>query len=226
MGHHPIRTDITDYAGHLDVTNEMSCKMWARTTKPEFIYHLAGAKYATDGEVDPVSTTRVNIDGTRNIVQAAGLVGARVILASTCKAANPETVYGASKLIAERIVLNSGGTVVRFFNVPETVGNVFRLWEGLDESEPIPFTDCFRFFVPLEKILDTLVRALWLPPGRYAPDPGLEQHMMAVARKAYPERKLQLVSARRGDRLREPLRGSAEQVVHMEGMLKIESAHD
>jgi FlaA1/EpsC-like NDP-sugar epimerase len=109
------------------------------------IYHLAGAKHAPEGEQHPAMVARVNTIGTDNIVRAA--CGAKVILASTCKAGDPETAYGASKLIAERIVLNAGGVVVRFFNVRETAGNVFRLWEQIPFPQPIPYTDCWRYFI-------------------------------------------------------------------------------
>ena len=52
-----------------------------------------------------------------------------MIFASTCKAADPITSYGASKLICERIILNSGGTVVRFVNVFDTSHSVTKIWE-------------------------------------------------------------------------------------------------
>ena len=71
--------------------------------RPTHVLHLAGAKHAPAGEEDPAEVLRVNALGTAQVVEAARRYGARVLTASTCKACNPETAYGASKLIAERL---------------------------------------------------------------------------------------------------------------------------
>jgi UDP-N-acetylglucosamine 4,6-dehydratase/5-epimerase len=191
----------------------------------DIVYHLAGAKQAPVGETDPLETFRVNTQGTANVI--ASFPGAKIILASTCKACNPETVYGASKLIAERMVLNAGGVVVRYFNVRETAGNVFRYWESLPKSEPIPVADCWRYFITLAQALDLTVAALELPSGRYTVDPGEPSHMLAEARSLYPGRLLVPVPPRRGDRVREPLHAAHEHVVRLsEETLEVINRHD
>lgn len=226
LGEHPITTDLAWYDGHLDVTDAESVAHWITETRPDVIFHLAGAKHAPAGELDPELVARVNLDGTRNVVRAAR-PGTRIIFSSTCKAAAPETAYGASKLIAERIVLNAGGIVLRFFNVPETSGNVFRLWEALPEDAPIPWTDCYRFFVPMESAVSLCVRALTLPPGRYAPNPGLIRHMRSVAEELYPGRALVEIPRRRGDRACEPPHAPHETWALIEPrILRIRSPHD
>jgi len=225
-GHHVVETDVCwDGAGHLDVTNEDRVHAYVGKYGPDVIYHLAADKHAPEGELDPARVARINLDGTRNIVEAAQ--GAKVICASTCKAANPETAYGASKLIAERIVLNAGGVVCRFYNVRETSGNVFRLWESLPESDPIPWTDCWRYFISLDQAIDLLVRALDLPSGRYTADPGMAQHMGKVAKALYPDRALKEIPARRGDRKTEPRKGTSERIVLWgDDLHQIICAHD
>lgn len=225
-GQHPIETDITTYDGNLDVTDAASVMRWARTIEPDVIFHLAAAKHAPEGELEPGRVAHTNLYGTRNIVSAAQHTGARVILVSTCKACNPETAYGASKLVAERLVLNAGGTVLRFFNVPESSRNVFRLWESLPDDEPIPWTNCWRYFVSMSQAIDLCVRAMTLPPGRYAPDPGEARHMDAVAAELYPGRQLVEIPRRRGDRDVEPLCASSETVYRADGLLRITCAHD
>ena len=81
--------------------------------KPDLIFHLAGAKHAPEGEVNTWSTLDINSNGTKNLLSLKA-PSTKFVLASTCKAANPEVVYGASKLIAERMVLNEKGSVARF----------------------------------------------------------------------------------------------------------------
>ncbi len=210
LGNEGMGTDIAWYDRHLDVTDAAAVRYWFDTVRPDTVYHLAAAKDAPSGELEPAFTTAVNLGGTVNIVEAAQTVGAKVILASTCKAADPETAYGASKLVAERVVLNAGGVVTRFYNVPETAGNVFRLWEAIPEDRPIPFTDCWRYFTPLDAAAGLLKLGAGYPSGRYAIHPGLPRHMADVARELYPDRQLIEIPRRRGDRRKEPLHAACE----------------
>lgn len=209
--------DVTDAAQALDVTLD---------AKPDLVYHLAGAKHAPEGELDPAHVARVNIDGTLNMLDAAERCGARIVVASTCKACDPETAYGASKLIAERATLNRGGTVVRFHNIPESSGNVFRLWESLSESEPLPVTDCERYFTPLADAVQLLLDAAWFPSGRYCCDPGQPRHMSHVAAKLYPGREQTWIPPRRGDRIAEPLHAACETARPHHHYLRVTGAHD
>jgi FlaA1/EpsC-like NDP-sugar epimerase len=217
-----VATDLPE----LDVTKRDVVDGWCISKRPGVIYHLAGAKHAPQGELDPEHVAEVNISGTLNVLHGAARVGARVILASTCKACDPETAYGASKLIAERMVLNAGGVVVRYFNIPESDGNVFRYWESLPETDPIPWTDCWRYFVPMQSAIDLTIAARGLPTGRYAPSPGHARHMHDVAMELYPGRALRRIPLRRGDRYREPLKAESESVEEVNGYLKITSPHD
>lgn len=198
---------------------------------PDVVYHLAADKYAPDGETHPYATQHVNIEGTRNALA----LGCKVILASTCKAAVPETVYGASKMIAERMVLNQWGVVGRLYNVTESNRNVFQLWDQqYAETERIQVTRCTRFFITLDEACVFLADMLVMESGRYAPDPGPARKMEMVARKwcidraLSPELTIEWVSARRGDRLVEPLCGHHETVIGVEGrsFKKILCPHD
>jgi FlaA1/EpsC-like NDP-sugar epimerase len=167
----------------------------------------------------------VNIGGTANILKVAR--GARVVLASTCKAADPETAYGASKLIAERMVLNAGGTVARFHNVRQTQGNVFEIWANTPEPEPLTVMPCWRYFIDLDRALDLLLACATLPTGRYAVDPGLPVFIPDLADELYPARAKKMVPPRRGDRIREPLAAVCETVEPIPGgLLSVRGVHD
>jgi FlaA1/EpsC-like NDP-sugar epimerase len=222
-------TDVLEHDTYLDVTDANHVREWIRTVKPTHILHLAGAKHAPVGESDPVDTFRVNTVGTANVLAASA--GIKVVLTSTCKACNPETVYGASKLIAERMVLNAGGVVVRYYNVRETAGNVFRHWESLGESEPIPYTDCWRYFITASEAVRLTAAAVDLPSGRYTVDPGDAKHMLAEAKALYPRRQLVPIPPRRGDRIREPLHAQHEHLVSvphltLPNLVEIVNRHD
>jgi FlaA1/EpsC-like NDP-sugar epimerase len=208
----------------LDVLDEYA--LWPLPA-PTVIFHLAAAKHAPHGEVDPWEVTETNTFGTRNVLAYADSVGARVVFASTCKACDPETAYGASKLIAERMVLNAGGAVARFHNVVETSGNVFEIWRGLDEDAPLPVADCERRFIALEEAVALLLWCAVLPPARYAVNPGVARQMGSVAGDLYPGRPMVAMERRRGDRRREPLAGASESVHRLsEWLLRVSSPHE
>lgn len=188
------------------------------------VLHLAGAKYAGDGEVHPEHALRVNALGTANVLSW----GVRTVLASTCKAARPETVYGASKLIAERLTLNAGGSIARFFNVYDTPGNVFETWRRIPQNDPIPVTHCDRYFISSREAIGLLLWAAVLPSGRYVLSDVRLQSMSAVAMALYPRRVKRVIPMRRGDRDIEPFCAEHESVTASgrPGIARVASLHD
>lgn len=211
----------------LDVRVESDVAAVLREVSPEIVFHLAAAKSAPEGERDPMSALEVNVLGTRNVLAHAP-TGSHVVTASTCKACEPETAYGASKLVAERVTLNAGGSVARFYNVVESSGNVFELWSRLDPAEPVPVTPCRRYFISLAEAVSLVVWTAILPPARYGFDPGKPREMLDVAADLYPGRTLRSVPPRRGDRIAEPLAARHEQVEQdaRVSLLRIVGAHD
>jgi len=211
----------------MNVEVEAEVNLVMRDFRPELVYHLAGAKSAPAGELYPENALLVNGVGTWNVLRAARGVGAKVVTASSCKAADAETAYGASKLLAERMTLNSGGWAARLYNVRESSGNVFDLWAKLPPDERLPVTPCTRFFISLEQAVSLLVAIPELPPGRYAVDPGAPWTMVEAAAEHYPGRALNPIERRRGDRTHEPLHACSEWAEPIAGgLLRIHSAHD
>lgn len=218
--------DATD-RDTLDVRDGDAVADWFYISRPDLVFHLAGAKHAPEGELDPFGVAETNIVGTANVLKSAANWGARVVMASTCKACDPETAYGATKLIAERMVLNAGGTVARFYNVPESCGNVFELWRSLPADSPLPVTPCGRYFMPLEQAVELLLACAELPSGRYSVDPGRARTMAEVADALYPGREQLQIEPRRGDRLREPLCAAHERLLPLAGgFVQVVSGHD
>lgn len=186
--------------------------------------HLAAHKYATLGEEQPADVADVNITGTRNVVDA---FGSRVVLASTCKAADPMTCYGASKLIAERIVLNAGGRAVRLVNVLGSTGSVVDLWSRVPAGEPLPVADCDRMWITPALAARLFVDALSWPAGRYAPDAGHASPVADIARSIHPGRGITLIPPRRGDRPVERLVAEYERAESWrDGVLRIHHPAD
>jgi len=104
---------------HADIRDDL------RDIVPQFdrIYHLAALTDVQESIEDPDEYWSVNVDGTKNL---CSLIESHqeLIFASTAAAIDPVSPYGRSKRAAEKIILSSGGTVVRFYNVfgPESKG--------------------------------------------------------------------------------------------------------
>lgn len=182
-----------------DVTSR-ECALAIRGFVPDVIYHLAAHKYADRGEADPYTTASLNIEGTRRMVET----GVPIVLASTCKAADALTCYGASKLIAERLVLNAGGHVLRLVNVLRSTGSVVELWDAIGPRLPIQVTNCSRMWITVETAVDAFLEVTTLTPGKYMPT-GERLSMSELAERLYPGRPQQPMPLRVGDRKFEPV---------------------
>jgi len=192
--------------------------------QPTLVLHLAGAKHAPEGEQDPWGVCETNAVGTRNVLEA--FPAARVVLASTCKACDPETAYGASKLIAERMVLNAGGSVARFYNIVESSGNVFETWAAVPPGEPLPVTVCSRYFMSMTEAVSLLLNAAVAAPGRYVFPVPFIRRIEDVAADLYPARDRDLIQPRRGDRRDEPRYALADRADPVGALERVTSPHD
>tara|TARA_B100001287_G_scaffold157967_2_gene132779 strand:+ start:105 stop:956 length:852 start_codon:yes stop_codon:yes gene_type:complete len=224
-----LETDIVEGYENLDITNQKSVQKVLDIFKPDLILHLAGAKHAPEGEVNTWSTFEINTVGTKYLIDYMDKK-CKLVLTSTCKATNPEVVYGASKLVAERMVLNIGGSVARFFNVIETAGNVFEIWNKIPEKEPIDVASiCERHFISLQESIGLIIFTALEEPGRYIVNSSALIRMNEVAKRLYPERKHNIINPRRGDRISEKFLASSESIekyLFENTVIKVTSIHD
>lgn len=226
LGAKTLGFDIID---GFDITQIKQLEKSIRNFHPDIIIHLAAHKFATKAEFAPSQVTRLNIDGTYYLCSTALKYKVpKVIVASTCKAIQPETVYGASKLIAERITLNAGFSVGRFFNVVESAGNVFEIWNRQKQKgKPLPVTPCRRYFISVNEAVSFIIYIINQESGRYAPFPGNPIMIKEMVKRFAPGYPTKLVPARRGDRLIEPLVGEHESYKLLENKLMIiNNPHD
>lgn len=224
-----LETDVIKGFKKLDVTDEQAVEKVFKSYNPDLIIHLAGAKHAPEGEVDTLKTFEINTIGTSIMIKNMNKKS-KFILTSTCKATNPEVVYGASKLIAERMVLNIGGSIARFFNVIETQGNVFEIWNNVPGSEPIEVASiCERHFISIDESIGLILFAANKESGRYIVNSSALINMNEVAERLYPERKKVIINPRRGDRISEKFLSSSESIEKYllnNSVIKVKSIHD
>lgn len=222
-----ILTDI-DGEGYnqVDVTSQYFLTTAVMKTKPNFIFHFAADKHAPKGEDSPERAIEINLRGTENIISAARNFNSKIILASTCKANNPETVYGATKLIADRLISNSGHIVARYYNVVETSGNVFEIWKNTDPKDHYT-TPCQRYFITLNEALALTLFSGMQRIGRHTINPGEIQFMPDVYMRLYKAAPV-IMEKRRGDREIELRKSTSEEIVSVVGTKfeRIFSYHD
>lgn len=111
----------------------------------DFVFHAAAMKHIDICEDNPFDAVETNVIGTKNVIQAA--IDANVkkfIFISTDKAVNPDNTLGASKLLAEKMVLDAAAygptkfSVVRFGNVIGSRGSVYQIWrKAIKENRDI-----------------------------------------------------------------------------------------
>lgn len=226
-----LATDIEGHHEYLDVTNFQDVLGVINKFEPHYIVNIAGAKHAPDGEHETYKTLSINTLGTKNIIDAMPR-NAKLILTSTCKATNPEVVYGASKLIAERMTLNAGGRVARFYNVVESSKNVFEIWNDVPEEDAIKVVDsCNRYFISIHEAVGLLLY-LMVEDGdknaRFIVHPGEIRNMQDVAEALYPTRVKETIMPRRGDRVSERLFSTAESItkIDFDSIHKVSNIHD
>lgn len=201
LGAHAYLTDLHD----LDVSDaELTDRMF-RQLRPDFVIHLAAMKHAPVGEIHPLETNQVNVIGTHNVVEAAKSVGVdagHLVFGSTCKAAAPETVYGATKLLGERIALGAGYSAVRYANVLGSTGSVLENWAAqAANGEDLSVTPCERYWLTPPEAVGLTLAAIGLGPGLYHLDAGTTEPVEELARRFDPTANLVPIPPRRGDRL-------------------------
>lgn len=138
------------------------------SVRPELVFHAAAHKHLPLLERHPCEAVKSNVLGTQNLVEAAVRHAAsRFVLISTDKAADPTSVLGASKRLAELVVQRAaGGPVtlasVRFGNVLGSRGSFLSvLADQVARGEPVTVThpDVSRYFMTVEEAVGLVLEA-------------------------------------------------------------------
>ncbi|HEX3290150.1 MAG TPA: nucleoside-diphosphate sugar epimerase/dehydratase [Gaiella sp.] len=139
--------------------------------RPGVVFHAAAYKHVAMMEANPIEAVRNNTLGTRVVADAAVEFGAkRFVLVSTDKAANPKTVMGQSKALAEWIVETWGHradvttrfVAVRFGNVLGSSGSVVPIFRRqIARGGPVTVThpEMTRFFMTIPEAVQLIVQA-------------------------------------------------------------------
>jgi FlaA1/EpsC-like NDP-sugar epimerase len=140
--------------------------------KADAVFHTAAYKHVPLMEENPVAAIENNLLGTDNLLNAALKHGVkRFVLVSTDKAVEPVSVYGVSKYLCERLVLDAarpdnGGAanfmVVRFGNVLGSRGSIVPLFQKqIEKGGPVTIThpDMKRWFMTIPEACSLVLKA-------------------------------------------------------------------
>jgi UDP-N-acetylglucosamine 4,6-dehydratase/5-epimerase len=151
-----------------DIRDYNAVKM--ATRQADYIFHLAALKHVPVCEENVQETIKTNIEGTTNIVNAAIENRVRkVIDVSSDKAVEPINLYGMSKAVGEKIIVQANDLTdytkfvcIRGGNVMGSSGSVIPFFiEQIKSGGPITLTDhkMTRFFLTLEEAIQLLFKA-------------------------------------------------------------------
>ena len=129
----------------------------------DLVVHAAATKIVPIAEYNPFECVKTNVLGAMNLIDACIDQGVkRVVALSTDKASSPANLYGATKLISDKLFITGnsyalhGGTrfaVVRYGNVMGSRGSVIPFFLSLADKGTLPITDMrmTRFMITLEQ---------------------------------------------------------------------------
>lgn len=139
----------------------------------EYVVHAAALKHVPAAEYNPTEFIRTNVNGAENIIAAAIANGVKQVVAlSTDKAASPINLYGATKLMSDKLFVaanNIAGdqqtrfAVVRYGNVAGSRGSIVPFFHKLiaEGARELPITDArmTRFWITLEHGVDFVMQS-------------------------------------------------------------------
>jgi UDP-N-acetylglucosamine 4,6-dehydratase len=184
----------------------------------DIVVHAAALKQVPAAEYNPIEAVMTNIIGARNVVDAALDVGVRKVLAlSTDKAVNPTNLYGATKLVAEKLFVQANAysgagptrfSCMRYGNVLGSRGSVIPLFLEQRRSGAITVTDSrmTRFWLTLAQGVQFVIHAIERMAGGEVFVPKIPSASMdTVVEAVAPGCAVRQVGIRPGERLHEVL---------------------
>ncbi len=184
----------------------------------DIVVHAAALKQVPACEYNPIEAIMTNIMGARNVVEAALDTGVeRVMALSTDKAVNPINLYGATKLAAEKLFVQSnayaGGTgtrfaCVRYGNVLGSRGSVVPVFRRQRQGGRITITDerMTRFWLAIEQGVRFTIAAIERMQGGEVFVPKIpSMRVVDLAKAIAPGAELEFIGIRPGEKLHEVL---------------------
>ncbi len=213
-----VLADIRDAQALKDIFNDR---------KPDVVFHAAALKHLPMLEQYPDEAWKTNVIGTLNVLDAARESGVETLInISTDKAANPTSILGLSKRVAERLTAGAGADCshrylsVRFGNVIGSRGSMLPTFRTLiEEGKPLTVThpDITRYFMTIPEACQLVLQAgaigrvgevLILDMGEPVRILDIAQKMIDLSGKPI---EIRFTGLREGEKLHEELHNAIEE---------------
>jgi UDP-N-acetylglucosamine 4,6-dehydratase/5-epimerase len=184
----------------------------------DVVVHAAALKQVPAAEYNPFEAVKTNVLGAQNVIDAAIDRGVQRILAlSTDKASSPINLYGATKLVSDKLFVQgnfyAGGkdtrfAVVRYGNVVGSRGSVVPFFLQRAETGVLPITDerMTRFWITLQQGVDFVLSSLATMRGGELFVPKIpSMRVTDLARAIAPNARIEIVGIRPGEKLHEEM---------------------
>ena len=184
----------------------------------DMVVHAAALKHVPVCEYNPIEAVKTNVKGAENIINAAiDNEVEKVIALSTDKAVQPVNIYGATKLVAEKLFIqantyagqrNTRFSCVRYGNVIGSSGSVIPLFQKQKQNGEITITDerMSRFWITLEQGVKFVVKCTSIMKGGEIFIPKIPSTKVTdLADAIAPNIKRKIVGIRPGEKLAEVL---------------------
>ncbi len=160
-----------------DIKDEDAMNRLFERQQPAVVFHAAAYKHVPILQFHPGEAIRNNVGGTRNIARAAQRHGVeRFVMISTDKAVRPTSVMGATKQIAEKVIMDLGRgapeatrfSTIRFGNVLGSAGSVVELFlKQIKQGGPVTVThpDIERYFMTISEAVQLVLFAATMGQG-------------------------------------------------------------
>ena len=185
----------------------------------EYVVHAAALKQVDTAEYNPFEYVQTNVAGSQHVVEAAIDCGVRKVVAlSTDKASSPINLYGATKLVADKLFISANHyaaghdtrfAVVRYGNVMGSRGSVIPFFRDLAaRGESLPITDkrMSRFWISLDQAVRFVVDSFEMMQGGELYVPRIPSMRIGdLAEAIAPDSAVHEVGIRPGEKLHEEM---------------------
>ena len=198
----------------------------------DIVIHAAALKQVPAGEYNPTEFIETNVHGAQNIIKACDTNDVSHLVAlSTDKAANPINLYGATKLVSDKLFVsanymfnnsNTNYSVVRYGNVAGSRGSVILFHKFVqDNADHFPITDIdmTRFWISLQEGVNFVLNALDRMRGGEIFVPKIPSTKVTdIAIALDPEKEQKIIGIRPGEKIHEVMcpKDEAKQVIEYE----------
>ncbi len=195
-----------------------SGRLWRAFDGIDVVVHAAALKQVPAAEYNPFEAIKTNIQGAQNVIDAALDRGVeRVIALSTDKASSPINLYGATKLVSDKLFIAANAyagtkptrfSVVRYGNVVGSRGSVVPFFRQLAPTGVLPITDdrMTRFWITLDQGVDFVIAMIGAMHGGELFVPKIpSMRVLDLAAALAPMARLEIVGIRPGEKLHEQM---------------------